>query len=55
MNIMNESCLQLSIAKKKRLQKNNGISSETVIYVCFSYYSTWEAQQLFFFFLVDMN
>lgn len=49
MNIMNESCLQLSVAKKKRLQKNNGISSETVNYVCFSYYSTWEAQQLFFF------
>lgn len=32
---MNESCLQLSIATKKRLQKNNGISSVTVNYVFF--------------------
>lgn len=47
MNIMNASCLQLREAKK-RLQKNNGISSVTVNYVCFSYYSTSEVQQLFF-------
>lgn len=39
-------------SRKKRLQKNNGISSVTVNYVCFSYYSTSEVQQLFFSFLL---